>query len=420
MPRLLSVVGWSVRVCTEHRAAVNARLEERIAAPGAKKLLSIDGGGIRGLIALEFLGRIESLLRRQSGRADLVLADYFDYVGGTSTGAIIATFISLGFSTETIRDFYRTGARTMFDPSNAILRLGRKFGSNSLLAKFLSAIGAMTSASMFTHKALAAEIKSVIDPGGEPEATLGSSRLQTLLLIVMRNASTDSPWPISNNPKAKFNSRELRDCNLDLPLWQLVRASTAAPVFFPPEVIHVGDQRFVFVDGGITVYHNPAFLLFLMATLPPYEVRWPAGDDKLLLVSVGTGMSENVNLRLRTKDMNLLYNLQSLPSALIQSATVEQDLLCRIFGRTRTGGQLDSEIGDLVGNRAPLAEKLFTYARYNVDLSRQGLDSLGLNGIDENAVQPFDIAHLDELQIVGKTAAERCISLADFDGFTST
>jgi hypothetical protein len=278
----------------------------------------------------------------------------------------------------------------------------------------------LTSASLFTQKALAAEIKAVIDPAGETEATLGSSRLQTLLLIVMRNASTDSPWPISNNPKAKYNSRDLKDCNLDLPLWQLVRASTAAPVFFPPEVIHVGDQRFVFVDGGITVYHNPAFLLFLMATLPPYEVRWPAGDDKLLLVSVGTGISENVNLSLRTKDMNLLYNLQSLPSALIQSATVEQDLLCRIFGKTRTGVALDSEIGDLVGNRAPLAEKLFTYARYNVDLSRQGLDSLGLNGIDENAVQPFDIEHLDELQVVGKTAADRCISLADFDGFTST
>jgi hypothetical protein len=97
---------------------------------------------------------------------------------------------------------------------------------------------------------------------------------------------------------------------------------------------------------------------------------------------------------------------------------VEQDLLCRVFGKTRAGEVIDSEIGDLVGNRAPLPEKLFTYARYNVDLSRQGLDKLGLNRIDENAVQPFDIAHLDELQTVGKTAANRCISAADFDGFS--
>jgi hypothetical protein len=58
--------------------------------------------------------------------------------------------------------------------------------------------------------------------------------------------------------------------------------------------------------------------------------------------------------------------------------------------------------------------------RYNVDISRQGLDRLGLKGIDENAVQPFDAAHLDELQTVGKTAANRCVSPADFDGFPLT
>jgi uncharacterized protein len=395
-------------------------LEARIASPGAKKLLSIDGGGIRGLIALEFLVRMETLLRERYRRNDLVLADYFDYVGGTSTGAIIATFISLGFPTEQIRQFYLTGAHTMFDPSNVFLRLGRRFASNALIAKLLSTIGVLASSSMFTQKALAQEIKAVIGLDGEADATLGTSRLRTLLLIVMRNASTDSPWPLSNNPRAKFNRRDLKDCNLDLPLWQLVRASTAAPVFFPPELIHVGDQQFVFVDGGITVYNNPAFLLFLMATLPPYEVAWRPGEEQLLLVSVGTGLSESANLKLRANDMNLLYNVQSLPAALMLAAAVEQDMLCRVFGNTRTGEALDTEIGDLMGNREPLAEKLFAYVRYNVDISRQGLDGLGLNGIAENAVQPFDAAHLDELQTVGKTAANRYVSPADFDGFPLT
>jgi hypothetical protein len=397
---------------------VDSHLENRIEANGPKKLLSIDGGGIRGLIAIEFLSLVESILRDKSGRKDLVLSDYFDYVAGTSTGAIVATLISLGFSTAEIRDFYVTGAHTMFDPSNVFLRLERKAAANSIWAKLLNSIGMLTSSALYTQKALAAKFKSVIGTDGDVEATLGTSKLRTLLLIVMRNASSDSPWPVSNNPRAKFNRRDLADCNLNLPLWQLVRASTAAPIFFPPEVIRVGDQQFVFVDGAVTVYHNPAFLLFLMATLPPYELRWPTGEDKLLLVSVGTGLSENVNLRLRAKEMNLLYNVQSLPAALIHAATVEQDLLCRVFGKTRAGDALDSELGDLVGNRAPLAEKLFTYARYNVDLSRQGLDRLGLNAIDEKAVQPFDIEHLDELQTVGKTAANRCVSPEDFAGFS--
>ena len=81
-------------------------------------------------------------------------------------------------------------------------------------------------------------------------------------MMVMRNATTDSPWPLSNNPKAKYNDAARADCNLKLPLWQLVRASTAAPTYFPPEVVRVG-RDFIFVDGAVTMYNNPAFQLFL-------------------------------------------------------------------------------------------------------------------------------------------------------------
>jgi hypothetical protein len=65
----------------------------------------------------------------------------------------------------------------------------------------------------------------------EPNATLGDDGLRTLLMMVMRNVTTDSPWPVTNNPLAKYNDRARPDCNLKLPLWQLVRASTAAPTF---------------------------------------------------------------------------------------------------------------------------------------------------------------------------------------------
>ena len=85
------------------------------------------------------------------------------------------------------------------------------------------------------------------------DTTLGSEKLQTLLLIVLRNATTDSPWPLSNNPLAKYNDRTRPDCNLLLPLWQLIRASTAAPTYFPPEEFMVGGHDFVFVDGGVTM-----------------------------------------------------------------------------------------------------------------------------------------------------------------------
>ena len=64
-------------------------LLERIAWPGAKKLLAIDGGGIRGVLSLQILQKIEDLLKAQAKRDTFRLADYFDYIAGTSTGAII-------------------------------------------------------------------------------------------------------------------------------------------------------------------------------------------------------------------------------------------------------------------------------------------------------------------------------------------
>ena len=70
------------------------KLRERIKAPGPKKILACDGGGILGLMSVEILAKIEQDLRDRTGTPDLVLADWFDVTCGTSTGAIIAACIS--------------------------------------------------------------------------------------------------------------------------------------------------------------------------------------------------------------------------------------------------------------------------------------------------------------------------------------
>jgi len=410
-----------------------SHLDPLIDAPGPKKLLAIDGGGVRGLIAIEFLAKIESLLRERFNQSDLVLAQFFDYVAGTSTGAIIATLVSLGYSIADIRNFYKTGARTMFYP-NAFQRIARR--TKGPLAVLMGLLGMLIYKAMYTALPLEREIKQVLGdplPNGKPVrseqslTTFGSTKLRTLLMMVTRNASTDSPWPLSNNPRAKYNVRVGSDgtpraSNLDLPLWQLIRASTAAPVFFSAEKIQIPGVKkpFMFMDGGITVYNNPAFQLFLMATLERYNLGWPAGEKELLLVSVGTGLCESANLNLGPSEMNLMYNVQSTPAALMRSATVEQDILCRVFGKVCPGcnlPEIDSEIGDLVANRAPLAQKLFSYTRYNVELSEKGLKELDLD-IEPKSVQPLDeVDHLVELEQVGRAAAERCVSIDDFEGF---
>src|SRR5499433_765803 len=237
-------------------------LLEKIKPNGPKRILALDGGGIRGILAVEILAKIEDLLREKTGgKKDFVLADYFDFIAGTSTGGIIAACLSWGMTVDKIRNFYLENGKEMFDKASILKRHRYKFEDEKLSKRLQEEFGTDT--------------------------TLGSEKLKTLLLLVMRNATTDSPWPVSNNPAAKYNQRDRKDCNLDLPLWQLVRASTAAPTYFPPETVvfaagQPNEYRFVFVDGGVTTYNNPAFLAFQMATATPYKVGWATGADKLL------------------------------------------------------------------------------------------------------------------------------------------
>ena len=78
----------------------------RLSAPGPKRMLALDGGGVRGALALGYLARIEAILRERYQRPDLVLRDYFDLIGGTSTGAIIATALAIGMDAEAVRALY--------------------------------------------------------------------------------------------------------------------------------------------------------------------------------------------------------------------------------------------------------------------------------------------------------------------------
>lgn len=386
-------------------------LLQRLDAPGPKKILACDGGGILGLISVEILARIEARLRAQTGRPQLVLADWFDFCCGTSTGAIIATCLSAGMSTEEIRRFYVGSGQQMFQKAALINRLKYTYEDEPLAAK------------------LKAELNRALGhPAHVTPATLGDTRLRTLLMMVLRNHTTDSPWPVSNHPRARYNRRDRPDCNLDLPLWQLVRASTAAPVFFPPEVVTLGagsdkEHQFVFVDGGITTYNNPAFLAYQMVTARPYGVNWATGTDQLLIVSVGTGGAARVRPGLQADDLWLLDHAKNLPGALMNAASAGWDMACRVVGECRFGEPLDREVGDLVslaggGNTTTTGPKQFAYVRYDPDVSAEGLEALGLDGIDPRSVQVLDsIDHIDTIQAVGRAYAEKVVRATHWSGF---
>jgi hypothetical protein len=365
------------------------KLKERLEQNRPRRLLALDGGGIRGVLSLHILGRIEELLVIQSGRSDYRLADYFDYVAGTSTGGIIAAGIVLGMSIPEILSFYVKNGPNMFSKADLVRRLRYKFESEPLAQQLKATLGVDT--------------------------LLGSSEIECLLLLMMRNGTTDSPWPISNNPFAKYNNPHHPACNLKLPLWQLVRASTAAPTYFPPEVITCGEKDFIFVDGGVTMYNNPTFQMFLMATVdrywinaPPEKRGWPPGQDRMLVVSIGTGTSPGENYSLKAEEMNLLFNAINVPSALMYAALSEQDFLCRVFGDCVCGHILDREAGTMQRSLGPLQQKLFRYVRYNAELTSEGLAQIGCDDIDPKDVQKLDaIDGISGLERIGRAAARQ-------------
>jgi hypothetical protein len=360
-----------------------------------RKLLALDGGGIRGVLTLQVLIRMEEILRERSGQGDAFrLCNYFDYVGGTSTGAIIAAGLAIGMSAKELSDFYIATGPKMFEKAFILERLRNLYRKEPLTEELKKTYGQRTD--------------------------LGSNRLKCLLLVVTRNVSTDSPWPISSNPFAKYNHPALKDCNLQIPLWQLVRASTAAPVFFPPEILQWDPKdastSFLFEDGGLTPYNNPAFLIARMATQEPYNLNWETGESRLLVVSVGTGSAPKLSSD--TSGKNAFSNLVSFPGALMYGAQIDQDINCRAVGRCVHGAPIDSELGDLIPRRGegdarrpvPLSEDLgraFLYARYNAELSEEWLAERGLGRVDPAKIAQLDsVEHIPDLIRVGKALAK--------------
>ena len=369
-------------------------LENRYASKRPRKLLALDGGGIRGVLTLQVLIRMEELLRERSGQGDdFRLCNFFDYIGGTSTGAIIAAGLARGMSARELSDFYMKAGPAMFDKSFILFRLRH----------------------LYETKPLAEELQKTFGR----DTTLAPEHLQCLLLVVTRNVSTDSPWPISSNPYARYNASDRADCNLCIPLWQLVRASTAAPVYFAPEVLQWDpndpSKTFVFEDGGLTPYNNPSFLLARLATVKQYNLNWEHGEDKLLVMSVGTGAAPKVDAEVYSSGKTAFTNLANFPAALMYGAQVDQDVNCRTVGRCVHGAPIDREVDDLIprddaSNLIPVSQDLgrrFLYARYNAELSAKWLSDHGLGDVDAAQVSQLDsVEHVHDLIRVGQKLAE--------------
>jgi patatin-like phospholipase/acyl hydrolase len=218
------------------------------------KVLSIDGGGIRGIVPTIVLSDIEEITGER-------IADLFDLIGGTSTGGILA--LGLTKPGEDGKPQY-----TAEELMHLYEEHGKKIFHRSIWRKVESAW------SLLDEKYSPKGLEKVLDQ------YFGDTRLKEALkplIIPAYEIESRAPW-FFRSERAKFST------SYDFPMKVVARAASAAPTYFQPEKIMTEDNidYWALVDGGVFA-NNPALCTYVEA-----KTIFPEDTD-FLVVSLGTG-----------------------------------------------------------------------------------------------------------------------------------
>jgi predicted acylesterase/phospholipase RssA len=395
------------RCCREVRTvsapAYRSFAEHLDPAIGPKRILSLDGGGLRGVLTLGFLRRIETILReRAGGDPAFRLGDYFDLIGGTSTGAIIAAALSLGMSVDEVHKHYLALGEAVFKRS--FWRRGLtvpKYDSNEVAKALRSVFG---------------------------DRTLGSGDFRTGLMVMSKRYDSGSPWPLTNNPKARYHGLRPGSTTIpngEYPLWQVVRASAAAPMFFAPEWLDISSAdpargltavHGQFVDGGVSTANNPALQLLLTTTVQGYNFNWRTGADQLLVVSVGTGKANPAPGA--TSGFESLAAAQAVLAlkALMDDCGDLVETVMQWLSTSPTAREIDREMGTV--SPALGGQPMLSYLRYNVLFDRmwckKHLDAEWSDAFLSSMEEMDQPSHIGDLDVIGGRGAAKLVDAAHF------
>ncbi len=366
---------------------------EHFFGAGPKRILSLDGGGVRGLVTLGMLLQVEAILRKRmppEQRASFRLCDYFDLIGGTSTGGIIASLLALGYDVDSIIKLYLRLAPAIFGRKRLFQGVRSKFDSAALergihdtLADFLE--------------------KSGRDPKDINVLRMSSDLLRTGLALVTKRIDRGSVWVLTNNPNSKYwdpradlwadhfqslgRDRDFYP-NSDYPLSTIIRASASAPFYLDGVGIDISkSEHGHFLDGGASPFNNPAQELFLMTTLKsfghtwpaegysPYGFKWETGADNLFLLSLGTG---TWRLRLDGREFSKAWALNQARAALISiidDASLSATTWLQAMSESPRASSINGNLEEMHGLRL-VKEPLLTFRRVSPRLEAEWLAAL--------------------------------------------
>ncbi|KAL0382184.1 UNVERIFIED_CONTAM: Patatin-like protein 1 [Sesamum calycinum] len=240
-------------------------------------ILSIDGGGVRGIIPGVILGYLESQLQELDGE-DARLADYFDLIAGTSTGGLLTTMITAPdknkrpmYAGKDLVQFYLEHCPKIFSQTRGPF------------AKLIDVFKAVTGPS-YDGKYLRSLVQKM----------LGETRLhQTLTNVVLPTFDIKRLQPIL------FSSyMATKGSTMDALLSDICIGTSAAPTYLPAHYFENQGAEFNLIDGGVAA-NNPTLIAIAEVTRqvlkknPDFLPMKPFDFGRVLVISVGTGSAKN-------------------------------------------------------------------------------------------------------------------------------
>ena len=253
------------------------------------RILSIDGGGIRGIIPGQVLINVETKLKKLSGNADAKIADYFDLIAGTSTGGILTSIFLCP-------DKEKDSKRPRFSAKEAVelyLDRGDEIFDLSIWQKIKSGGG------------LIDEKYSAKDLEGALEDYLGDLKLSELLKPCLITA-----YDIQRRQTKFFTSHDAKvSTKENFYVKHVARATSAAPTYFETARIKsFTNVAYPLVDGGVFA-NNPTLCAYAEAR---HKLKGKPRAADMAILSIGTGFVKKAYDYNDAKDWGLVEWLKPI------------------------------------------------------------------------------------------------------------
>lgn len=304
-------------ILSAQRGAIYPGVSAKKSKSSTLRILSIDGGGIKGIVPATILVYLEQRLRELSGKPDTRLTDYFDWVAGSSTGGILACFYLLPDPKNPSR-----AKLTAEEALERYLQQGQGAFQRTLLQQTRNKLG--IASEQYSHQKLARQLKRTIGA----DVTLN----ELIRPCIIPTFVDQEEQPLFFNSQSHSTDRFG-----NLKAWQVAKATSSAPGFFRPTVLkNKQGQKIECLDGGIWTT-DPSLCAYWSARKALCGSNTKQNERKTILVSLGTGkMSRRFlvkELRKQKEEGRMAFNKMLTK----QSGSMKQQIL-EVFDRYESEG----------------------------------------------------------------------------------